>query len=289
MATPQPGILPEPPPISRYLTFQVLPDATAEEARGALRELTIDTSIVVGLGPSTVRLLGAEVAPLHELPAMSGPGVVVPTTPAGLWIWLRGATRGEMVHRTLALETLLGAAFELEHVVDAFRHGEGPPHDLTGYEDGTENPEGDEAVAAAFATGLGGLDGSSFVVAQEWQHDLEAFGEFSPAEQDAIFGRRKSDNEEIADAPESAHVKRTEQEAFDPPTFVIRRSSPYTRGEESGLYFVAFGASLDAFERQMRRMVGEDDGLVDALFRFSVPISGCAAWCPPIEGARLVI
>ena len=33
--------------------------------------------------------------------------------------------------------------------------------------------------------------------------------------------------------------------------------------------FVAFGHSFEAFEVQMRRMVGTDDGIVDALFKFT--------------------
>lgn len=35
-------------------------------------------------------------------------------------------------------------------------------------------------------------------------------------ERDHIIGRRLSDNEELEDAPESAHVKRTAQEASPP-------------------------------------------------------------------------
>jgi putative iron-dependent peroxidase len=44
---------------------------------------------------------------------------------------------------------------------------------------------------------------------------------------------------EIADAPPSAHVKRTAQESFDPEAFVLRRSMPWTDGMRSGLNFVA--------------------------------------------------
>ena len=53
--------------------------------------------------------------------------------------------------------------------------------------------------------------------------------------------------------------------------------------------FVAFGKSLDAFEAQMRRMAGEEDGIVDACFRFSRPLSGGYYWCPPTDGAQLKI
>ena len=52
-----------------------------------------------------------------------------------------------------------------------------------------------------------------------------------------------SDNEELEDAPESAHVKRTAQEDFEPEAFVVRRSMPWADATSEGLEFVAFGAT----------------------------------------------
>jgi putative iron-dependent peroxidase len=105
-------------------------------------------------------------------------------------------------------------------------------------------------------------------------------------------GRRRSDNEELDDAPESAHVKRTAQESFEPEAFVVRRSMPWWSvspqgSDRSGLMFSAFGCSFDAFEAQMRRMLGIDDGISDGLFRFSRPLTGCYFWCPPLSGGKL--
>ena len=106
-------------------------------------------------------------------------------------------------------------------------------------------------------------------------------------ERNNIIGRRLSDNEELDDAPVSAHVKRTAQESFDPDAFVLRRSMPWADAGGEGLMFVAFGCSLDAFEVQLRRMAGLDDGVVDGLFRFTRPISGSYFWCPPVSDGRL--
>ena len=102
-----------------------------------------------------------------------------------------------------------------------------------------------------------------------------------------MMGRRRSDNEELDDAPDSAHVKRTAQESFAPESFVLRRSMPWVAGAQAGLMFVAFGKSFDAFEAILRRMVGLEDGLVDALFGISRPISSAYFWCPPMLGGRL--
>ena len=58
-------------------------------------------------------------------------------------------------------------------------------------------------------------------------------------------------------------------------------------GNKAGLMFVAFGKTLDAFEVQMRRMVGEEDGIVDGLFQMSKPVSGAYFWCPPVLDGQL--
>ena len=67
----------------------------------------------------------------------------------------------------------------------------------------------------------------------------------------------------------------------------MRRSMPWIEGARAGLAFLAFGKSFDAFEAQMRRMTGAEDGIVDALFRFSRPLSGAYFWCPPVRDGRL--
>jgi putative iron-dependent peroxidase len=232
---------------------------------------------------------------LRAFPALKGPGVEVPATPTALWCWLRGTDRGKLVHATRAIEKALAPALRLERAIEAFRHGRGPNghgRDLTGYEDGTENPENAAAEKAALAHRQGaGLNGSSFVAVQQWLHDLDAFERMGTREQDNMVGRRRRDNHELGDAPASAHVKRTAQESFKPEAFVLRRSMPWAAGHQAGLMFVAFGKSFDAFEAQMRRMAGLDDGIVDALFQISRPVTGAYFWCPPVRqdatGTRL--
>lgn len=191
-----------------------------------------------------------------------------------------------MTHRGRALTGLVGGTFRRDRLVDGFTYDIG--RDLSGYIDGTENPQGEDAVAAGIVSGAGdGLDGGSFVATQQWLHDLSHFESLAQDVRDNIIGRRLSDNEELDDAPASAHVKRTAQESFDPEAFIVRRSMPWADASGEGLMFVAFGKTLDAFEAQLRRMVGENDGIVDGLFRFSRPVSGSYFWCPPVADGHL--
>jgi putative iron-dependent peroxidase len=260
-------------------------------ALSRLATLADGDTVVAALGPATVAALGASVPGLREMPDLSGHGVAVPTTPTALWCWLRGSDRGDLVRLTRRLEQAVAPALHLNRAVDAFRHGQGPNghgRDLTGYEDGTENPEGEAAKAAALMQGAGaGLGGASFVAVQQWLHDFDAFEALGQDAQDNAVGRRRSDNEELNDAPESAHVKRTAQESFEPEAFVLRRSMPWAMSNKAGLMFVAFGRSFDAFEAQMRRMAGHEDGITDALFRFSKPVNGAYFWCPPLRDGQL--
>lgn len=286
MSNTQTGILAPLPALGRYLSFSARPQGDCRAALRALRELADGQRLVVGLGESLVRALGRAIPGLHSFAGAVGPGLELPATPAALWCWLRGDDRGDLVHLTRQVQAAVDGALLLEQVIEAFRHGAGL--DLSGFEDGTENPSGDAAVRAAVVSGQGeGLDGGSFVAVQQWLHDFGLFDAMSPREQDQSIGRRRSDNVELDDAPASAHVKRTAQESFEPEAFVLRRSMPWSEGQRSGLVFVAFGKSFDAFEVQLRRMIGAEDGITDALFRFTRPVTGAYFWCPPLRDGRL--
>ena len=287
----QPGILPGIPRVARYLSFSVRTNSTKDSVLQSLRTLAIDNRCVVGVGAPLILHCGGSLEKLRTFPPLSGPGVQIPSTQHALWCWLRGDDQGELVNRGNSIVAALSGTLQLEHVVDGFKYGDGEfGLDLTGYEDGTENPVENEAVKAALLQGSGaGLDGSSFVAVQQWSHDLATFNVLPGRDQDDIIGRRKSDNEELENPPASAHTKRTEQESFDPEAFVLRRSMPWATASGQGLVFVAFGHSLDAFEAQLTRMAGLEDGIPDALFRFSQPINGSYYWCPPVVRGKLDI
>jgi len=285
----QPGIAAALPSQARHLFFSTMPGTDIAAALTSLRVLLdgeAEGRTVVGIGKSSAAALGKSIEGLRAFPVHDGPGFSVPATPMALWVWLRDDDRGSLVHRARAVEAAVGSAFFLQEVVDCFRYGEN--QDLSGYIDGTENPEGEEALVAAFVRGAGpGKDGGSYVAIQRWVHQLDLLEELTEAQRDLMIGRRISDNEEIDDAPDSAHVKRTAQETFEPEAFVLRRSMPWADASEEGLLFVAFGRSVDAFEAQLNRMVGAEDGVVDALFSFTQPVTGSYFWCPPLSDGRL--
>lgn len=286
MTSVQRGILAPVPKLARYLCFSLQAGARPQRALKALVDLVDGDANVVGLGEPLVRLLGANIPGLRVFPTQFGAGLILPSSAAALWSWLRGDDRGTLVHSGRQIVDAVATAFALDSVIDAFQYDGG--RDLTGYVDGTENPKGRKASDAAILRGQGaGLDGSSFVAVQQWAHDFTRFESMSTKDQDNSIGRRRSDNKELSGAPRSAHVKRTAQESFSPQAFILRRSMPWSDGNAGGLNFVAFGKSFDAFEAQLKRMVGAEDGVADALFKFTRPVSGSYFWCPPMAKHRL--
>ena len=281
----QPAILAPPPMVGRSLTFRVAPGCDVAKALRHLRDGYPPDCGVVGIGEPVVLALGKTIPGLRTFPALSGAACSVPSTQQALCFLLRGPDRGAVFDLTNDIRALVRDAFLLVDSVDTFLYRQG--RDLTRFEDGTENPKGKKAAQATLIAEGEGLRGSSFVAVQRWVHDLDRFGSFDEAHREQLIGRRAESNEELEDAPPSAHIKRAEQESFDPPAFMLRRSMPWATSEQQGLEFVAFGQSLDRFERVMRRMLGLDDGIVDGLFSFSHPVTGGYYWAPPIRDGKL--
>ena len=286
MSLTQAGILAEETKRARYLEFMISPEGDVNDALLALASETVADNMVIGLGSPLLDLLGKEVQGLAVMQAQTGAGVEIPSTPTALWCWLRGNDQGELFHRSRYIESMLAEGFELKNVIDSFQYD--ASRDLSGYIDGTENPTADEAIKTAIVQNQGaGLDGSSFVAVQQWLHDFDTLNSMTTNEQDDVIGRHISDNEEFDEAPESAHVKRAAQESFEPEAFMLRRSMPWLEGMDAGLVFVAFGQSFTAFEAVLKRMLGKEDSISDALFSFSHPVSGAYYWCPPLKDGKL--
>ena len=286
MSNVQPGILAPVPKLARYLSFSLKTGAKPGDALRSVVGVADGEIVIVGIGQPAVLALGRRIRGLRIFPTGFGSGLVLPSTSSALWCWLRGSDRGALLHVSRKVVATVSPAFNLETVIDGFKYDTG--RDLTGYVDGTENPKGKKAFHAAIVQGQGaGLDGTSFVAVQRWVHDFDRFASMPAKEQDNSIGRRRRDNKELTDAPRSAHIKRTAQESFAPEAFVLRRSMPWADGMSGGLNFVAFGKSFDAFEAQLRRMVGAEDGISDALFKFTRPVSGSYFWCPPMRGGKI--
>jgi putative iron-dependent peroxidase len=158
--------------------------------------------------------------------------------------------------------------------------------DLTGFEDGTENPPLDEAPEVALVPDGEPGAGGSIAIVQKWVHDLGSFHDLDVHEQEKVFGRTKPDSEELDPLPPRAHVNRVQIEEDGEELEIFRRSTPFGTLTEHGLMFVGFSAEQSRFRKMLERILGVADGVADRLTDFSTPVGGAFYFVPALEAMR---
>jgi putative iron-dependent peroxidase len=290
MARPQPGIFAQGTRSHYHLEFDLLPGATDDAVVAALhglREPPVTaggSNIVVGFGPDLWRRLQPSDAPaeLSAFVPIEGDGRRAPATQHDIWVWTHGT--GEDVEldvaRSVAMVLSPVATLAAEQPCFVYRDS----RDLTGFIDGTENPPVEEAFDVALVSDGEPGAGGAFVLAQKWVHDLAKFHAQPQVEQEATFGRTKPDSIELDDKPPTAHIARVVIEEDGEELELYRRSTPYGRVGEAGLYFLAFSADPSRFTKMLRRMFDADgEGVHDHLTDFTRPVSGAFYFAPSLD------
>jgi len=290
---PQHGIFAQGTVAHYFLEFDLRRDAGLPQATDALRRLRQPAvsaggiNLVIAFGADLWRLIALDHAPATLKPfspVVGGAGRTAPATQHDIWLWINGSTPDVVFeHARAAAKTLENSAV-LAAEQPCFVHRDS--RDLTGFIDGTANPQLlDAPLVALVPHGEPGEDGSH-VIAMRWVHDLDAFEALPVEEQQKVFGRTKQDSVELDEIvkPPNAHIARVE--IHDPTGKelpIYRRSVPYGTVREHGLYFVAFSADVRRYDVMLSRMFGTaDDGLHDSLTDFSRPVSGAYYFAPAL-------
>ncbi len=242
--------------------------------------------VVIGVGAPLLQAVGAQVAGLLPYARLVHGRHALPETQHALWTLVLGAGPGVVFEQAEQLKQALSPFLRLAEATSLFSYRSG--RDLTGYRDGSANPEGDAAREAALIAD-GPLRAGSFALVQRWLHFRERFQALPVAQRDRVIGRTLEQDEEMDDAPPSAHIKRTEQEDFDPPAFMLRRSMPWGDARRHGLQFIAFMSDLGKSQAMLERMLGLSDGIADALLEHSQAETGAYYLVPPVREGRLVL
>ena len=289
MPTPQPAIFRENTPHQYFLEFHLRARWQPEELRRllgqALAARAPETSLVLAFGRDAWERLAPQEVPENFIafhPVLGRQDRIAPGTQGDILVWLHGERHDLNVAFAMEIGRALAGIATLELELHGFTYLDS--RDMTGFVDGTENPHDEEARAAArIPAGHPGA-GGSFVLTQQWVHDLERFGALGQAEQESVIGRTKPDSIELDDAPPTAHVRRTDVQVDGQALKIYRRSAPFGGLRQHGLYFIAFSREIMIFAMQLDRMFGRaDDGLMDRLTEFSTPVSGAYWFAPPVE------
>jgi putative iron-dependent peroxidase len=247
-------------------------------------------SCVVGIGSDLWdRMYGApRPAQLHPLPAFTGPVHLAPSTPGDLLLHIRAQRMDLCFELAQRLTEALGEAATVVDEVHGFRSFD--ERDLLGFVDGTENPEGEEATAAAFVGDTEpAFAGGSYVLVQKYLHDLGRWDGLSVEMQEQAIGRTKLSNIELDDdvKPVDSHVALTT--IVDPDGTehdIMRFNMPFgTVGtREFGTYFIGYASSADVLERMLANMfLGTAQAAHDRILDFSTAVTGNLFFAPTLD------
>lgn len=247
-------------------------------------------TLVTGIGSDAWDRLfdGPRPARLHPFREITGARHHAPATAGDLLFHIRGESMDvcfELGGRVLA--SMAGAVTVVDEV-HGFRFFE--QRDLLGFVDGTENPDGPEAVEAAQ---IGDEDptfaGASYVHAQRYTHDMAAWNALSVTEQERVIGRSKLEDIEMDDAvkPANSHIALnviTDEDGHE--LQIVRANMPFgTLGSgESGTYYIAYAADPVVTERMLTNMfVGDPPGNTDRILDFSTAHTGVMFFVPTAD------
>lgn len=169
-----------------------------------------------------------------------------------------------------------------------FRYFDG--RDITGFIDGTENPQfpDDRAEVALLGEDTGIFQDGSFIFAQRYAHNLDKWKKLKVDAQEQVMGRTKLESIELEDEvkPANAHIARTVVEDEEGEEMeILRHSLPYGDGRgDQGLFFIAYTKDLKIIDTMLVRMFGTSgDGIHDRLLHFVTPMDGAYYFAPSEE------
>src|SRR5215467_598988 len=245
------------------------------------RDLDGHLTCVTGFGAAAWdRIAGTDKpAGLHSFREIeAGPRHAV-ATPGDVLFHIRAARMDLCFELASQIMIRLGRAVTVVDEVHGFQYFD--DRDLIGFVDGTENPTG---AAAARAVLIGAEDpafaAGSYVIVQQYLHDVAAWNRLPVEEQEKIIGRAKLSDIELSDdvKPSYAHNALTTITGDDGEEIqIVRDNMPFGSVGDGryGTYFIGYARSPATIEQMLVNMfVGSPEGNYDRLLDFSTAVTG---------------
>jgi putative iron-dependent peroxidase len=231
------------------------------------------------------RLFGApKPAELHPFREIRAGARHAPATPGDLLFHIRAERFDICFELAQTIMFRLGPAVSPVDEVQGFGYFD--QRDLLGFVDGTENPEGEEALAAVL---VGDEDpvfaGGSYVLVQKYLHDLAGWNALPTEMQERIIGRKKLSDIELdaAEKPSWAHNELNKIVENGREIKILRANMAFggAVSGESGTYYIAYARSPRTIEQMLENMfVGKPPGNYDRILDFSRAVTGGLFFAP---------
>ncbi len=274
-----------------YLEFLIVPGVEPQQLVEAVANIHEPRTTVGGVNfacgfrPSLWRALAPDDTPADardfDRPYVGPDGFTMPATQRDLWLYFSGASY-DIVWQSArdAVANLHGIA-TLASDIDGWSYQHS--RDLTGFEDGTENPSLLQAPDVALVPAGQPGAAASVLLVQKWRHEL-TWDDLTTRQQELIMGRTKTESIELSadEMPADSHVSRAKDVVDGEERKIFRRNTPYGNVREFGTVFVGFSAQQSRLDRMLVRMVGIEGGVRDALTRFTTPLTGAYYVVPSV-------
>ena len=245
---------------------------------------------VAGIGSHTWDRLfaGPRPAELHPFRELTGAVHRAVSTPGDLLFHIRHERMDVCFEFAAQAMSQLAGAATVTDEVHGFRYFD--ERDLLGFVDGTENPAGRAAGAAAL---VGDSDpafaGGSYVIVQKYLHDMAAWNALTTEDQEKAIGRYKLSDIEMPDdvKPVNSHVAlNTIEDPDGTERQILRANMPFGevgRGE-FGTYYIAYAATPSVTEQMLTNMfIGNPPGNTDRILDFSTAVTGSLYFTPSAD------
>jgi putative iron-dependent peroxidase len=296
MATPQGSILTSLGEHQWYVHMSRTEGADLGVIKPALTKLRHEcdsegVQLCVMFGPTLLADLTNDIpADFQPYPGYSSAdGKEAKATQEELLIWVHSDHKDRNWHTQFNFRTAVAGHMNVARETIAWIYG--ASLDLTGFIDGTGNPEPENQRAAAIVPDGSPGAGGAFAIAQRWVHDLKYFNGLSLEDQQNLFGRTKKESARLdKQVPTShlSHVELRDGETADASKAkrneIVRRSTPYALHDGTvGLYFLGFCKDQAPLRERMEAIYGMNGQVRDALTDYSTPASGSFYFAPSVE------
>jgi putative iron-dependent peroxidase len=297
MNTPQSGILPTASSSAYFLCLNIKNITVAKQLLLSLHEKTAQLSIqypeahltsVAGVGLELWENVFKARAPvgLKDFQYISNLFTQAPATQFDVILHIRSERHDINFELAKIITGEYSEGLSTEEEVHGFRYLDS--RDLSGFVDGTENPQTlEDRTRAALTDNSGSLSQGSFIHIQRYIHKLPEWQTLPVQQQEDIIGRSKVDNIEYQPdkKPLTSHIKRAGIKHEDGSAIeILRHSMPYGNTQEHGLFFISYASDAESFPLMLNSMIqGDGHGNQDHLLKYTTAITGAAFYAPPLE------